>query len=77
METGRAHDFTVKVQLQDGRLEPNTRYRYRFYYGDAHSKTGRFETLPALDASVNSARFAYISCEDYTNGCYHYLRFLA
>ena len=27
--------------MQEGRLEPNTRYRYRFYYGDAHSKTGR------------------------------------
>jgi alkaline phosphatase D len=45
--------------------------------GGAHSKTGRFETLPAPDASVNSARFAYVSCQDYTNGCYHSLRFLA
>lgn len=38
---------------------------------------GRFKTLPAADADVARVRFAFISCQDYTNGYYTALAHLA
>ena len=74
VETGGARDYTVKIQLRErAALDPSRKYRYRFYYGGATSKTGRFKTLPALGADVSRVRFGYISCQDYTNGYYNAL----
>ena len=47
VETSRAKDFTVKIQLQNSKLKPARRYRYRFYHDGGFSRTGRFKTLPA------------------------------
>jgi len=38
-------------------LDPSLKYRYRFYYGGATSRTGRFKTLPAPGADVSRVRF--------------------
>ena len=68
--TSVGRDFTVKVQIQNAGLRPNTSYRYRFYVDGKRSRSGRFKTLPEPGANVGSARFGYISCQDYTNGYY-------
>ena len=69
-QTSRGRDFTVKVQVQDAKLRPGTKYRYRFYVDGKRSRSGRFKTLPEPGADVAGARFGYISCQDYTNGYY-------
>lgn len=76
-ETSAARDYTVKVQLQRAELKPFKKYRYRFYYNGSVSRTGRFKTLPAPNANVSRVRFGYISCQDYTNGYYNALGYLA
>jgi len=73
VETSGARDYTVKIQLQNSKLKPSRRYRYRFYYDGGFSRTGRFKTLPAPTADVSRIRFGYISCQDYTNGYYNAL----
>ena len=76
-ETGPERDHTVKVQLEREELQPFEEYRYRFIFRGASSRTGRFKTLPAPDASVPEVRFGYVSCQDYTNGYYNALGYLA
>lgn len=76
-ETDAGRDYTVKVQLERPELEPFRGYRYRFVHRGASSRTGRFMTLPAPDAEVSRLRFGYISCQDYTNGYYNALGYLA
>ena len=73
VETSGARDYTVKIQLQNSKLKPSLRYRYRFYHDGGFSRTGRFKTLPAPTADVSKIRFGYISCQDYTNGYYNAL----
>ena len=77
VETGPARDYTVKIQLQNAKLQPFKKYRYRFYFGESFSRTGRFKTLPAPSADVGQIRFGYISCQDYTNGFYNALYHLS
>jgi alkaline phosphatase D len=70
-------DNIVKVDL-DGYLQPLSTYYYRFVTKDGYvSKTGRFKTLPPKDTHIDSLKFAYISCQDYTNGYYHSLGYIA
>lgn len=76
-QTSADRDYTVKVQLEREELEPFEEYRYRFIFRGAASRTGRFKTLPAPDADVPEVRFGYISCQDYTNGYYNALGYLA
>lgn len=76
-ETGPEKDYTVKVQLEREELQPFEEYRYRFIFRGASSRPGRFKTLPAPDAEVPEVRFGYISCQDYTNGYYNALGYLA
>jgi alkaline phosphatase D len=71
----RAHDYTVKVDL-DGRLSPDSTYYYRFVYGGVASRTGRCRTLPRPDDTLESLRLAVLTCQDYLNGyypAYHYV----
>ena len=77
-ETGAGKDNVVKVQMA-GRpeLKPFQTYYYRFIYDGYASLTGRFKTLPAPDSSPDRVRFGYISCQDYTNGFYTALAYLA
>ncbi len=63
------HDFCIKVDT-DTRLQPGTRYFYRFIYNGTASRTGRARTLPAADAAVESVKLAVVTCQDYTNGYY-------
>jgi alkaline phosphatase D len=79
-QTNRGRDFTVKVQLRRDELKPFTKYRYRFYHEGERTRTGRFMTLPSPNrtfAANESIRFAYVSCQDYTNGYYNALGALA
>ncbi len=76
--TSGSRDNTVKIQLAGRReLKPFTTYYYRFIYNGNASRTGRFKTLPAPNADVSRIRFGYISCQDYTNGYFTALSFLA
>ncbi|MBO3461679.1 alkaline phosphatase D family protein, partial [Aetokthonos hydrillicola] len=76
-QTDESKDYTFKVRLDSKKLKPYTTYYYRFIYKGIASKTGRFKTLPENNAQLNSVRFAYISCQDYTNGYYNAYQFLA
>lgn len=69
---GQPRDFTVKIDL-DGQLPqtPNgSFYFYRFIYNNTASRTGRCRTLPAPNTALNQIKFAYVTCQDYTNGYY-------
>lgn len=76
-KTNKAKDYTVKLSLDRNELKPSTTYYYRFLYEGTASQTGRFKTLPAPNANIDKVRFAYINCQDYTNGYYNAYRFLA
>ena len=76
-KTTQSKDYTVKISLENKELKPQTTYYYRFIYDGTASQTGRFKTLPAANADVEKVRFAYINCQDYTNGYYNAYRFLA
>ena len=65
----RAHDYTVKVDL-DGRLASDSEYWYRFVYRGTRSNTGRCRTLPAPDSSPASLRLGLLACQNYLNGYY-------
>ena len=71
-----AHDYTVKVDL-DGRLDPDTEYRYRFVFDGVASRTGTCRTLPAPDDSPASVSFAVLACQNYLNGYYPALGYVA
>jgi alkaline phosphatase D len=76
-QTDASKDYTLKAVVNSPHLQPSTTYYYRFIYQGTASRTGRFKTLPASTSEVNRIRFAYISCQDYTNGYYNVHRFLA
>ncbi|MDF5719301.1 MAG: alkaline phosphatase D family protein [Rhizonema sp. PD37] len=76
-QTDESKDYTLKVRLDSEHLRPFTTYYYRFIYKGTVSRTGRFKTLPASKSKLNKLRFAYINCQDYTNGYYNAYRFLA
>ena len=57
---------SVHVDLQG--LEPDTVYWYRFAAGGHTSEPGRTRTLPASGSQPASARFATVSCQNYTHG---------
>jgi len=76
-ETDRSRDHTVKVQLKRRELRPFREYRYRFIYRGDASRTGRFKTLPGDSQDVSRIRLGYVSCQDYTNGYYTALGYLA
>jgi alkaline phosphatase D len=71
-----AHDYTVKVDL-DGQLESDTEYAYRFIYDGTASRVGHCQTLPAADASPESVRFAVLTCQNYLNGYFPALHYVA
>ncbi len=77
VETNTARDWTVKTQIENNVLRPDKRYYYRFIFNGVASRTGRFRLLPSPTANLNTVSFAYISCQDYTNGYYTALYHLA
>jgi alkaline phosphatase D len=55
------------VHAEIGGLRPATPYWYRFKWGPTVSPVGRTRTAPAPD-STDPMRFAFASCQNYTNG---------
>jgi alkaline phosphatase D len=76
-ETSPDRDYTVKVPVQRRELKPFQTYYYRFIFQGTGSRAGRFKTLPAPGASLERLRLGYTSCQDYTNGYYNALGYLA
>lgn len=66
-ETGAYRDWTVKADVKG--LEPGQTYFYRFKAGDLLSPPGRSRTLPT--GSIESARFAAVSCSNYAFGFFN------
>jgi alkaline phosphatase D len=58
-------------------LSPFTVYYYRFIYKHVASRTGRFKTLPLPGAALAELKLGYVVCQDYGNGYYTALGFLA
>ena len=70
-------DATVKFAVANAALQPFTRYYYRFLYNQVPSRTGRFKTLPLATASLAQLKLGYVVCQDYGNGYYNALTYLA
>jgi alkaline phosphatase D len=61
---------TVHVEIAG--LEPETHYWYRFKFGTAESRVGRTRTAPAAGTTPRDLpfAFAFVSCQNYSNGFY-------
>jgi len=62
-------DLAHSVHVEVSGLEPDRVYWYRFRAGGAESPVGRTRTTPAVTAS-QAFRFAFASCQNYTQGYY-------
>ena len=67
----------MKLPVSSGVLAPYTTYYYRFIYNQIPSRTGRFKTLPNSTASLAQLKIGYVVCQDYGNGYYTALSYLA
>ena len=72
-----AKDSTVKFLVANDVLQPFTNYFFRFLYNTVPSRPGRFKTLPLATTSLASLRLGYVVCQDYGNGYYNALTYLA
>ena len=70
-------DNTVKLPLASTMLASYSTYYYRFIYNGVPSRTGRFKTLPAATAELSQLKIGYVVCQDYNNGYYTALNYLA
>src|SRR5690606_23311712 len=72
VQASSAHDHCVRVRLDS--LEPATDYFYRFVYpspsGRHGSRVGKFKTAAQAEADA-PARFAVMSCQDYSARYFH------
>ena len=59
---------TVHAEIR--RLRPGREYWYRFKWGRAISEVGRTRTAPHPAWSPAALRFAFVSCQNYTQGFY-------
>lgn len=69
-------DYTVSIDLA-GQLQSLTAYYYRFIYKGISSRTGRCKTAPAIGQSLSQLKFGVLTCQDFTNGYYGALNYLA
>ncbi|MCD6078446.1 MAG: alkaline phosphatase [Ramlibacter sp.] len=58
------------VHVEAAGLAPDSRYFYRFSFGDWTSPVGRTRTLPRPDAGMESLRIAYASCQRWEHGLF-------
>ena len=65
------------VHTEVAGLEPGRTYWYRFNAGGEASPVGRTRTAPAVDASPERFRFAFVSCQQYEAGYYTAYRHIA
>jgi alkaline phosphatase D len=63
-------DLAHSVHVEVGGLEPDRVYWYRFRAGGAESPIGRTRTAPAAGTMPQALRFAFASCQNYTQGYY-------
>ena len=70
--TSEAHDFTVKVDVQN--LKPNVVYYYRFSYNKLQSIVGKTKTLPK---DKSDFEIAFASCSNYEWGYFNNYRSIA
>ena len=73
VKTDADRDYTVKVDARG--LPSGARLYYRFAIGDNVSPVGRTRTLPA--GSVDTARFAVVSCSNHPYGFFNAYRDIA
>ena len=67
----------MKLPISNPVLAPYSVYYYRFLYNQVPSRTGRFKTLPAATAELAQLKIGYVVCQDYNNGYYTALSYLA
>lgn len=67
--------YSVHVDLQG--LNPDTEYFYRWTIAGEASAIGRTKTAPAHDASPESFRFGFASCQEYEHGYFTALDHMA
>ena len=72
-----AKDNTVKVPVASSVLESYKVFYYQFIYNGVPSRTGRFKTLPTSNAQLSQLKLGYVVCQDYNNGYYTALHYLA
>jgi len=58
------YDFTVRAKVT--KLEPGTRYYYRFVSGQDVSAIGQTKTAPAPTSTPAQLRFAWLTCQDWS-----------
>ncbi len=73
----QAADSTVKVAISNTALNTYTNHFYRFIYNGVPSRTGQFKTLPAPTQNLPEIKLGYVVCQDYGNGYYNALQYLA
>ena len=70
-------DNTVKLPVTQSALQPYASYFHRFIYNQVVSRTGQFKTLPLPSDSPTQLNIGYVVCQDYGNGFYTALNYLA
>jgi len=73
----RDRDSVAKFSVANAVLRPFTNYFFRFLYNQVPSRPGRFKTLPLATASIAQLKLGYVVCQDYGNGFYNALAYLA
>ena len=68
--TTASPDLAHSVHVEVSGLEADRPYWYRFRAGDAESPTGRTHTSPPAGSPAQRIRFAFASCQNYTQGYY-------
>jgi alkaline phosphatase D len=63
-------DEAHTVHAEIGGLLPETTYWYRFKWGPTVSPVGRTRTAPPAGKTPKEMLFAFVSCQNYTNGFY-------
>jgi alkaline phosphatase D len=63
-------DLAHSIHVEVNGLRPSAWYWYRFDVGGSASPVGRTRTAPAADSLPDQYRFAFVSCQNYTNGLY-------
>jgi alkaline phosphatase D len=63
-------ELAHSVHAEVGGLDPDRVYWYRFRAGGVESPIGRTRTTPAPSATPQALRFAFASCQNYTQGYY-------
>jgi alkaline phosphatase D len=63
-------ELAHSVHVDVGGLDSDRVYWYRFRAGGAESPVGRTRTAPAAGAAPQRLRFAFASCQNYTQGYY-------